>query len=50
MSPVERMHAEDRKTNILQCALPLFAMKGFAATTTHYLDPTRDGNDDGRTP
>ncbi|MFB0834880.1 PadR family transcriptional regulator [Arthrobacter halodurans] len=23
---------------------------GFAATTTHYLDPTRDGNDDGRTP
>jgi AcrR family transcriptional regulator len=28
------MHAEERKANILQSALPIFAMKGFAATTT----------------
>jgi AcrR family transcriptional regulator len=31
------MHAEERKAHILQCALPLFAMKGFAATTTRDL-------------
>lgn len=30
----ERMQADDRKADILASVLPLFAMKGFAATTT----------------
>lgn len=34
MVPTERMQAEARKADILRAALPLFAMKGFAATTT----------------
>lgn len=34
MTPSERMQAEARKSDILAAALPLFAMKGFAATTT----------------
>lgn len=34
MVPGERMQADDRKADILASALPLFAMKGFAATTT----------------
>jgi AcrR family transcriptional regulator len=34
MTPIERMHADARKADILRAALPLFAMKGFAATTT----------------
>lgn len=34
MTPIERMHADARKADILRSALPLFALKGFAATTT----------------
>lgn len=34
MTPGERMQADERKADILAAALPLFAMKGFAATTT----------------
>lgn len=34
MTPSERMQADERKAAILTAALPVFAMKGFAATTT----------------
>lgn len=34
MSPSERMQADARKADILMAALTVFAMKGFAATTT----------------
>jgi AcrR family transcriptional regulator len=34
MTPTERMQATERKAEILSAALPVFAMKGFAATTT----------------
>lgn len=34
MTPAERMPADARKANILEAALGVFAMKGFAATTT----------------
>lgn len=37
MSPSERLQAEERKAEILRASLAVFAMKGFAATTTKEL-------------